>query len=72
MLLIIYAGSKTECVCIVSEGTGENSLVAWPDMGLREEAGPSGITHSLLSRMYTVLGTEVCFPARSVPSLKSH
>lgn len=42
------------------------SMVLW------EEAGPPGITHSLLSRIYTVLGTEVCFPACPVPSPQSH
>lgn len=34
MLLIIYKGNKTGYVCIVSEGTGESGLLAWPDTGL--------------------------------------
>lgn len=49
-LLVIYASSKTGYVCIVSEGPGENSLPAWPDTGLQEEMGLSGITHSFLPR----------------------
>lgn len=71
-IIIIYANSKTVCVCIVSEGTGENGLLAWPETVLQEETWPPGITHSFLSRTYTVLGTEVCCPACSAPFAKSH
>lgn len=66
-LLLIYASSKTGYVCIVSEGTGEDGLLAWPDTVLQEEMGPSGITHSFLSRTYTILGIEVCCLACSAP-----
>lgn len=36
MLLIIYAASKIGCVCMISEGPGENNLLPW-DLEKRQD-----------------------------------